>query len=228
MGLRLPVGCLVVLGAVNACTTIAEPVPRPAEIAPEERPLPDASDSSSRCRGGGWRSMNGAGFQLSGNVEGTHLLTGSGVSTEADAGPVIFQVAVIGRPDELIGREPVDLASFVNASFATCRYCAFASGECTQVSETAVSCEADYRAVSGTARAVLLPTEAGATYWIELGDVVFARVVRGPGFSTESTDLDDCFAFDRMMFQGAVTPLERPCDPATEIYCAFADTADKR
>ncbi len=231
---RRPLGVLltvlVLLGSASACTTIAEPTERGAELEPKPEPeaIPDASSSASHCRGGGWRTMHGAGFVLSGNVDGTHLLTGSGVTVEGDAGTMILQVAIVGRLSELIGKEPVDLAAPDNASFASCQYCAFASAACTQVSDTAIRCKSDYRAVSGSARAIALPTEAGASYWIELGDVVFARVQRGPDFATKSVDLEDCYAFDRVMLQGTVTPLSRPCDPSTEIYCAFADTADQR
>ena len=180
------------------------------------------------CRGGGWRSLRGFGVLITGNAGGTQVLAGSGVFTEGDAGPIVYQVIVTGRGDEIAGKPPVDLASAANASLAICRYCALARGQCVQVTQDAISCESQYQAVAGHARTVTAATQDGGTYWIDVGDVVLVRVIRREGFEIAETDPTDCIALDRLTLQGQVVQVERPCPAAYDNFCQIADTVSQR
>ncbi len=217
---------------VLACTSIPEPASRPPDAASADGgdEAGDAARDSAvtGCRGGGWRSLRGFGVLITGNAGGTQLLAGTGVFTEGDAGPIVYQVIVTGRGDQIAGKTPVDLASAANASLATCQYCAVAQGQCVQITQDAISCESQYQAVAGRARTVTAATEDGGTYWIDVGDVALVRVIRREGFEAAETDPTDCIALDRLTLQGQVVQVERPCPAAYDNLCQIADTASQR
>lgn len=234
---RLPRSAVLLLvtgisgaGVVVACTAIPEPAER-AERAGDAAPAdagPDAGDANSEvsltgCRGGGWRSLRGPGILILGNAGGAAVLVGTGAFIEGDAGPILYEVIVSGRGDQLAGKPPVDLGSPKNASLASCQYCARAFGRCVQVTNDSISCE-----VAGQARTVTAPTKDGGTYWIDVGNVVLVKVLRRDGFEVLETDPTDCIALDRLTLQGEVVQIERPCSPAYDTYCRIADTAAQR
>lgn len=221
-------------GVVLACTSIPEPATRSQDAAPADGGL-EAGDAASDgdgaftgCRGGGWRSLRGYGVLITGNAGGTQVLAGSGVFTEGDAGPIVYEVIVTGRADQLAGKPPVDLASPANASLATCAYCTLALGQCVQTTNDAISCESQYQAVAGQARTVTAATQDGGAYWIDVGNVVLVRVLRREGFAAAEVDPTDCIALDRLTLQGQVVQIERPCPTAYDTYCQIADTASQR
>jgi len=152
------------------------------------------------------------------------VLAGTGAFIEGDAGPILYEVIVTGRGDQLAGKAPVDLGR----SLTTCQYCARAFGQCVQVTTDSISCESQYQAVAGQARTVIAATQDGGTYWIDVGNVVLVKVLRRDGFEVLETDPTDCIALDRLTLQGEVVQIERPCSPAYETYCRIADTAAQR
>lgn len=228
------VGGLCATGLVTACATVDAPAGRPddrdgsgadAEAASDHR-APDSAFA--HCRGGGWRALFGTGLLLSGDAPGTQVLAAAGGWNEGDAGLVLYQVLVTGAPKDLVGRPPVDLASDANANLATCQYCGLAGSGCKAVSATVAGCEREYQAISGEARTVSMPTTDGGVYWVEVADLVLARVVRREGFEAVSVDGNDCIALDRLILEGTATIIKRPCPVGFELYCRVADTASQR
>lgn len=214
-----------------ACTSIPEPAGRVLDGAPPSDASLAASDAgadASRCRGGGWRSLIGPGVLLATDTAGVEVLAGSGVYTEGDAGPVIYNIIATGRADQLAGKPPVDLATPKNKDLATCQYCGLVLGGCVQVTKDAISCETQYQAVSGQARTVLATTQDGGAYSLEVANVELVKVLRRDGFKIEETDPTDCIFLDRLTLQGTVIQIERPCSPAYDLYCQIADTAAQR
>jgi len=227
-------GGLCAAALVTACATVDAPAGRPADLDASRRDAEAASDqlapdsAFAHCRGGGWRALSGTGILVSGDAPGTQMLAAAGGWTEGDAGLVLYQVLVTGAPKEIVGRPPVDLASDANANLATCQYCGLASTGCKAISATVAGCEGEYQAIAGEARTVSMPTTDGGAYWVEVADLVLARVVRRQGFEAAEVDRNDCIALDRLTLQGAATIITRPCPVGFELYCRVADTASQR
>jgi hypothetical protein len=217
----------------QACTSIPAPAERPdGDAATGLDGLDGGSDAvadgASRCRGGGWRSLRGVGFLLDGDKPGTRTLVASGTFTEGDAGTVVYQVLVTGVPDQLVGRAPVELGSGPNADIRTCAFCALASGSCIQVSPEVASCEGSYQAIAGQARVITFPATDGGVFWVEVGNVVLARVKRRGDFTVSETDPNDCIELDRLTLEGLVQVVPRPCPTGFDFFCHVADTASQR
>jgi hypothetical protein len=218
-----------------ACAEIPAPTPRPdVDPAPADAAVGDDAGADAgaprACVKRGWRTLSNLAPLVEGDAPGTLALIANGNFEERDdagAGRFIYQMALVGRAEGFPDRAPVELGTGPNASPDTCAYCGSAFSGCRQVSADAITCADEYTAVAGRARTVQMATEHAAPYWVEVADLVLARVHRDSS-GTRHVDETDCVVLDRLILQGSAHAVTRPCSPESEVYCRLADTASSR
>lgn len=199
--------------SVAGCTSIPAPIdPPPLDAAsPARAAQPDASAPACRPHLEQWWVNVEAPLRDSDKAQ---LLTLPLVGP--DDLSVLYAVMLVGdRSPWATGHK-----RRVDDNFATCTTCVFAFVGCKDIRAKGL-CEREYIAVEGWIRAPRLPPSDGA-FWVDLGNVRFARMVRQDGV-VKQLDREDCIEVPRIAYSGTikVTNVEPTCSGLSEITCAL-------
>jgi hypothetical protein len=214
---------LTVAVGLFACASIDAPAPFDK---PDASADPNDSDASSADRCGRFlprRFATDATARVYGDRTGAQAVCVSLALEVLGAGTGVVTFCVAGDLDN------VTLPTTVRdvSAKANCAYCVEAQTGCTIGDAGPLACDNQYLPTSGRVRIVRLGREAGEEVWIDVGDLVLARVTRRDE-TTGTFELErvGCLFADGLTFQAKL--VAATCPGSDPIECRIASTASSR